>query len=116
MVICKRLAPVGHGGFGLKSNDILFHTLLVCRCNLMKDIKSRKLKYFGHVKRHQNILKSVLERVMRAEDAEDDSAVSGVTTYVKGWTGRRVTAQNRTEWRSIVANLRTEDSTKLIEM
>ena len=29
--------------------------------SLMKDIKSRKLKYFGHVKRQQNILKSVLK-------------------------------------------------------
>ena len=31
--------------------------------SLLKNIKSRKLKYFGHVKRHQNILKSVLEGV-----------------------------------------------------
>ena len=46
----------------------------------MKDIKSRKLKYFGHVKRHQNILKSVLEGLQREKDAEDVSAVSGVTT------------------------------------
>ena len=35
---------------------------------------------------------------------------------IKGWTGRSVTAcsaaaQNRTEWRSILANLRTEDGT-----
>ena len=48
--------------------------------SLMKDIKSRKLKYFGHVKRHQNILKSVLEGVTEGRRCEDISAVSGVTT------------------------------------
>ena len=83
--------------------------------SLMKYIKSRKLKCFGHVNRHQNILKSVLEGVIEEEEAEDVSAVSGCDN-IKGWTGRSVTAystgaQNRTEWRSIVANLRTEDGT-----
>ena len=66
-----------------RTNQYVLNHLNVTK-SLMKDIKSRKLKYFGHVKRHQNILKSVLEGVTEGrrlqEDAKDDSAVSGVTT------------------------------------
>ena len=45
-----------------RTNQYVLNHLNVTK-SLMKDIKSRKLKYFGHVKRHQNILKSVLEGV-----------------------------------------------------
>ena len=83
--------------------------------SLMKDIKSRKLKYFSHVKRHQNILKSVLDGVVEGRRCRGRQR-SVWCDNIKGWTGRSVTAcsaaaQNRTEWRSIVANLRTEDGT-----
>jgi len=83
--------------------------------SLMKDIKSRKLKYFGHIKRHQNIFKSVLEGVAEGRRCRGRQR-SVWCDNIKGWTGRSVTAcsvaaQNRTEWRSIVANLRTEDGT-----
>ena len=47
---------------GQRSQYVLNH--LNVTKSLMKDIKSRKLKYFGHVKRHQNSLKSVLEGVI----------------------------------------------------
>ena len=56
--------------------------------SLMKDIKSRKLKYFGRVKRHQNILKSVLEGVMEGRGQQR----SVWCDNIKGWTGRSVTA------------------------
>ena len=42
--------------------------------SLMKDIKSRKLKYFGHVKRHQNILKKCSGRGYRGKKMPRTSA------------------------------------------
>ena len=97
-----------------RTNQYVLHHLNVTK-SLMKDIKSRKLKYFGHVKRHQNILKSVLEGVIEGRRCRGRQR-SVWCDNIKGWTGRSVTAcsaaaQNRTEWRSIVANLRTEDGT-----
>ena len=97
-----------------RTNQYVLNHLNVTK-SLMKDIKSRKLKYFGHVKRHQNILKSVLEGVTEGRRCRGRQR-SVWCDNIKGWTGRSVTAcsaaaQNRTEWRSIVANLRTEDGT-----
>ena len=97
-----------------RTNQYVLNHLNVTK-SLMKDIKSRKLKYFGHIKRHQNILKSVLEGVTEGRRCRGRQR-SVWCDNIKGWTGRSVTAcsvaaQNRTEWRSIVANLRTEDGT-----
>ena len=97
-----------------RTNQYVLNHLNVTK-SLMKDIKSRKLKYFGHVKRHQNILKSVLEGVTEGRRCRGRQR-SVWCDNIKGWTGRSVTAcsaaaQNRTEWRSIVTNLRTEDGT-----
>ena len=98
----------------IDTNQYVLNHLNVTK-SLMKDIKSRKLKYFGHVKRHQNILKSVLEGIIEGRRCRGRQR-SVWCDNLKGWTGRSVTAcsaaaQNRTEWRSIVANLRTEDGT-----
>ena len=97
-----------------RTNQYVLNHLNVTK-SLMKHIKSRKLKYFGHVKRHQNILKSVLEGVTEGRRCRGRQR-SVWCDNIKGWTGRSVpacsaAAQNITEWRSIVANLRTEDGT-----
>ena len=83
-----------------RTNQYVLNHLNVTK-SLMKDIKSRKLKYFGHVKRHQNIIKSVLEGVTEGRRCRGRQR-SVWCDNKKGWTGRSVTAcsaaaQNRTE-------------------
>ena len=97
-----------------KTNQNVLDHLNVTR-TLMKDIKSRKLKYFGHVKRHQNIQKTMLEGIIEGRRCRGRQR-SVWCDNIKGWTGMNMAAcstaaMNRTEWRSIVANLRTEDGT-----
>ena len=74
-----------------RTNQYVLNHLNVTK-SLMKDIKSRKLKYFGHVKRHQNILKSVLEGVTEGRRCRGRQR-SVWCDNIKGWTGRSVTAR-----------------------
>ena len=92
-----------------------------------KTFNSRKLKYFGHVKRHQNILeKCNLEGVIGEKKMLKTSGSAQCLVWQTKGVDRSVTAcsaaaknqgafeapcKNRAEWRSIVANLRTEDGT-----
>ena len=70
---------------GQRSQYVLNH--LNVTKSLMKDIKSRKLKYFGHVKRHQNSLKSVLEGVIEGRRCRGRHSQRSVwCDNIKGWT------------------------------
>lgn len=78
---------------------------------LLKGFQTRKTKYFGHVKRHTSLLKTI-DKGKRARERrrcrwEDN---------IKQWTGYSlaecsIKGKGRAGWRFITANLQTEDMT-----
>ena len=73
---------------------------------LLNTIKSRKLAYFGHTKRHNKICKTILEGKMEGKRARGRQRAEW-TDNIKEWTSLTLsqctrTARNREEWRAIV--------------
>ena len=82
---------------------------------LLGEIKSRQARYFGHIKRHNTILKTVLEGRVDGTRAQGGQRYRWVDN-IKRWTARRLSvcttvARNRDNWRGIVANLRCGEGT-----
>jgi hypothetical protein len=51
----------------------------------LKEVKTRQLKYFGHIKRHDSLLKNLLEGVeQKANAQEEDSVTFGRITLNDG--------------------------------
>ena len=83
--------------------------------DLLNEVKIRQLIYFEHIKRHDSLLKNILEGRVEGKRAR------GRPRYIwenniKRWTGNSLTectngTRDRQRWRSIVANLRCGDGT-----
>ena len=72
---------------------------------LLKTIQSRKLKYFGHIKRHHTICKEILEGKIEGKRARGRQRRTWLDN-IKDWTNLSVQectrqAKNRKKWRVI---------------
>ncbi|GFR96857.1 endonuclease-reverse transcriptase [Elysia marginata] len=75
------------------------------RRELVNTIKTRKIKYFGHIKRHASFLKNVLEGKIdgsRPRGRQRRRWIDDITE----WTGKdihqcTVEAQDRAKWKSV---------------
>ena len=72
---------------------------------LLETIQSRKLKYFGHIKRHHTICKEILEGKIEGKRARGRQRRTWLD-HIKDWTNLSVRecirqAKNREKWRVI---------------
>ena len=79
--------------------------ILDIRPTLLKVIKTRKLRYFGHLRRHQTITKDILEGSVEGKRGRGRPTRTWIDN-VKTWTGLSAAecsqqAVNREEWRVI---------------
>ncbi|GFR66877.1 hypothetical protein ElyMa_003693300 [Elysia marginata] len=75
------------------------------RRELVNTIKTRKIKYFGHITRHASFLKDVLEGKIEGSRPRGDREDGGSTTLQNG-QGKiihqcTVEAQDRAKWKSV---------------
>jgi len=73
---------------------------------LMHTIKKQKLKYFGHVKRHDNLEKHILEAKLNGKRRKGRPTKCWEDN-IKEWTGKPITeagriAKNRKDFRRLV--------------
>jgi hypothetical protein len=92
-----------------KSNAEVLKMLKVKR-ELLKDITTKQLKYFGHIKRHNSILKEILEGKVEGTRGRGRPRFKW-DNNIKRWTGLTMTeasirAKDRCWWRSTTVNLR----------
>src|SRR5579871_2637964 len=77
--------------------------------------KGRQIKYFGHIKRHDSLLKTLLEGLVEGRRDRGRQRYKWERN-IKRWTGYSMSecttqARNRVCWRSVAANLRYGDGT-----
>ncbi|KAG1714941.1 Pre-mRNA-splicing factor CWC22 [Nymphon striatum] len=94
-----------------KSNKEVLGMLGVER-QLLNIVKKRKLKYFGHIKRHETIERNTLEGKVEGKRARGRQRLKWEDN-IKGWTKSSMkecsrSAKEREDWRFIVANLQCE--------
>ena len=97
-----------------QSNETVLRILGMKR-QLLNNIKKRQVKYFGHVKRHDTIIKNILEGKVEGRRARGRQRYRWVDN-IKRWTNISLSecttrARDRVCWRSIVANLHCGDGT-----
>ena len=73
--------------------------------SLLEKLKSKKLQYFGHIKRHNSLQKEILEGKLEGTRSVGRQRLLW-TDNIKEWTGRTLTnctraAKNRKEWKII---------------
>ena len=79
--------------------------LLQTRPELLETIKTRKLQYFGHTKRHASICKTILESKIEGKRQRGRPRRVWLDD-IKDWTGRQLgectrKTENRMDWRAI---------------
>ena len=82
---------------------------------LLREIKFRQVKYFGHIKRHDTMIKHLLEGKVKGGRARGRPRDKWEGNFKK-WTGYSLAvcntkAKDRGCWRFIAANLRCGDGT-----
>lgn len=86
--------------------------MLGMKQDLLKEVKTRQLKYFRNIKRHDSPLKNILEGRVEGKRARGGQRYMWENN-IKPWTGNSLTectnTRDRQRWRSIVANLRCGD-------
>jgi hypothetical protein len=98
-----------------KTNNEVLKQVKMTR-ELFSTIRKRQMKFFGHIKRHNNILKDILEGKIQGKRSRSRQRLKW-TDNIKRWTGESlavntIKSRNRVEWRSMVANLRCGDGTE----
>ena len=83
---------------------------------LLQDLKIRQIKYFGHIKRHDTLIKRLLEGKVEERRAKGRPRHKWEND-IKRWTKYslaecNIRARDRGCWRSIASNLRCGDGTK----
>ncbi|KAG1714964.1 Protein capicua [Nymphon striatum] len=97
-----------------KTNEHVLRMLGIKK-QLLNIVKERKLKYYGHIKRHQTVQRTTLEGKVEGKRSRGKQRLKWEDN-IKGWTKRSMEecgrlAKDRVGWRVIVANLRNEDGT-----
>ena len=82
---------------------------------LLREIKIRQIKYFGHIKRHDTLLKTLLEGKIEGKRARGRQRYKWESNITR-WTGYSLAecttkTRDRGCWRSVAANLRCGDGT-----
>jgi hypothetical protein len=82
---------------------------------LMDNIKTRKLKFCGHIMKHDILQKFLLEGRVDGNRASERQRLTWFDN-IKGWIGKSYEettrmAKFRNSWRSMVANLQNGDDT-----
>ena len=85
------------------------------RLHIIQTIKKRKITYFGHMIRHNNIHRLILEDPLEGKISRGRPRMKWMTNITE-WTGMRCEdlvriAQDRESWRILTANLLKEDGT-----
>ena len=93
------------------TNEDVVKQLLVKR-ELRLCIKSRKIQYYGHLMRHESVIKELYNGVVEGSRGRGKPRTKW-SDNIRDWTGRSLVycqrlAQDRSQWRAITANLRTE--------
>jgi hypothetical protein len=106
---------IGHISWKEKKTNKAVLEMLGMKQDLLKEVKTRQLKYFGHLKRHDSLLKNILEGRVEGKRARGGQRYMWENN-IKRWTGNSMTectngTRDRQRWRSIVANLRCGDGT-----
>jgi hypothetical protein len=83
---------------------------------LFNTVRKRQMKFFGHIKRHNSILKDTLEGKIQGKRSRGRQRLK-LTDNIKKWTGETlavntIMSRNRVECRSMVANLPCGNGTK----
>jgi hypothetical protein len=97
-----------------KTNKEVLESLGMKR-ELLQEIKIRQVKYFGHIKRHDTMLKIFLEGKVEGRRARGGQRYKWEGN-IKRWTNYtmaecNIKTKDRGCWRSIAANLRCGDGT-----
>ena len=95
----------------MKTNKEVLHMAGRKQIALVKLVKERKIKYFGHVKRHQSLLNDVLEGIVKGSRSRGRPRIDWEEN-VKNWSGLKLQectriAEDRVKWRDVAINLRT---------
>src|SRR5579871_1765085 len=82
---------------------------------LLKELKGRQLKYFGYIKRHDSLLKTLLEGKVEGRRDRGSQRYKWESN-IKRWSGYSMSecttrARDRECWRSVAANLQCGDGT-----
>jgi hypothetical protein len=82
---------------------------------LMDEIRERKMKYCGHVLRHNTMQRTLLEGRIAGKRSQGKQRLTWWDN-IKQWTGRTYKecarlSQKREEWRFMAVNLRLGDDT-----
>ena len=99
-----------------KANESVLKRIGMKR-ELLQDLKIRQIKYFGHIKRHDTLIKTLLEGKVEGRRAKSRLRHKWEND-IKRWTKYslaecNIRARDRGCWRSIEANLRCGDGTKM---
>ena len=97
-----------------KTNKEVLITLNMKK-ELLREIKIRQIKYFGHIKRHDTLLKTLLEGKIEGKRARGRQRYKWESNITR-WTGYSLAecttkTRDRGCWRSVAANLRCGDGT-----
>ena len=95
----------------MKTNKMILHMAGRKQIALVGSVKERKIKYFGHVKRHQSLLKDVLEGREEGSRRRGRPRINREEN-VKNWSGLKLQectrmAEDRVKWRDVAINLQT---------
>ena len=97
-----------------KTNEEVLNILGVKR-ELLKEIKFRQSRYFGHIKRHNTLLKTILEGKVegkRARGRQRYKWEDNIKRYTEANLSKcTIWARDRASWRSITAKLHCGDGT-----
>jgi hypothetical protein len=97
---------IGH--ISWKENKAVLEKLGI-KQDLLKEVKTRQLKYFGHIQIYNFLLNNILEGRVEGKRARGSHHYIWENS-IKRWTGNSLTectnnTRDRQRWRSIVANL-----------
>ena len=97
----------------MKNEDVLKN--LETEKTLLNTIKERKLKFFGHIKRHDSIMKNILEGKMEGRRPRGRPRAQWCDN-IKEWSGHSLAectrmANQREVWRQISSQPWTQDGT-----
>ena len=97
----------------IRNEDVLKQ--LEIKKSLLSTIKERKLKFFGHTKRHDSIMKNILEGKLQGKRPRGRPRAQWCDN-IKEWTGFSMAestrlARQREEWRRISSQPWIQDGT-----
>ena len=95
------LRRMGQISWKQKTNNEDFLQNLKTEKSHLSTIKARKLKIFGHTKRHDSNMKNILEGKMKAVAHDAGLGLSGATTSGHSLAECKRLAKQREVWRQI---------------